>query len=101
MAENEKNVTTNTTDADIIVRVAAKSTPRKVAGAIASVFNKYGKAEVHAVGAAAINQAVKAIAIARGFLTLNGKNLITYPAFTTVNVEGEERTAIVFVVEDR
>lgn len=98
MAENVTNATNVTED---VVKVAAKSTPKSVAGAIAGIVEKTGKAEVHAVGAAAVNQAVKAITIARSFVTLTGKDLICYPAFETVDVNGEDKTAIKFVVEVR
>ena len=60
-----------------------------------------GFAEVQAVGAGAVNQAVKAIAITRGFIAPNGVDLVTIPAFVEINIDGEERTAIKFIVEPR
>jgi stage V sporulation protein S len=65
------------------------------------VIRERGTAEVQAVGAGAVNQAVKAIAIARGFIAPNGIDLISVPAFVEISIEGEERTAIKFIVEPR
>ncbi|OTA40413.1 MAG: stage V sporulation protein S, partial [Symbiobacterium thermophilum] len=67
----------------------------------AAVLREKGSAEVQAVGAGAVNQAVKAIAIARGYVAPNGIDLITIPAFAEIAIEGEERTAIRFIVEPR
>jgi len=82
-------------------KVATKSSPKAVAGAIASVIQKEGAVELRAVGAGAVNQAVKAIAIARGFAAPRGINLICVPGFLEVDIEGEQRTAIRFRVEPR
>ena len=57
--------------------------------------------EIQSVGAGAINQAIKAIAIARGFVAPSGKNLICTPAFSDISIDGEERTAIKLIVEAR
>ena len=83
------------------LKVSAKSSPNSVAGALAGVIREMGVAEVQAIGAGAINQAVKAVAIARGFLAPSGVNLICIPAFTEVEVDGEQRTAIKLIVEPR
>nr|WP_283243630.1 stage V sporulation protein S [Feifania hominis] len=83
------------------MKVSSKSSPNSVAGALAGVIRERGVAEVQAIGAGAINQAVKAIAIARGFLAPSGINLICIPAFTEINIDGEERTAIKLIVEPR
>lgn len=83
------------------LKVSAKSSPNSVAGALAGVIREKGVAEVQAIGAGAINQAVKAVAIARGFLAPSGVNLICIPAFTEVEVDGEQRTAIKLIVEPR
>jgi len=72
-----------------------------VAGALAAVVREKGSAEVQAVGAGAVNQAVKAIAIARGYVAPNGIDLVTIPAFAEITIEEEERTAIRFIVEPR
>lgn len=84
-----------------VLKVSADSKPKAVAGAVAAVLREKGTVELQAVGAGAVNQAVKAIAITRGFVAPNGIDLITIPAFTKVNIEGEERTAIKFVVTTR
>lgn len=84
-----------------IIKVAARSRSTAVAGAIAGVMRERGRAEVQAIGAGAVNQAVKAVAIARGFLTLDGIDAICIPAFVEVEIEGKERTAIRLTVEPR
>ncbi len=84
-----------------ILKVAAKSNPNSVAGALAGVLREKGSAEMQAIGAGAINQAIKAIAIARGFVASGGIDLICIPAFTEIDINGEERTAIRFIVEPR
>ncbi len=84
-----------------VLRVSADSKPKAVAGALAAVLREKGSVEVQAVGAGAVNQAVKAIAITRGFVAPNGIDLIAIPAFTKVVIEGEERTAIRFLVQAR
>jgi len=84
-----------------ILKVSAKSNPNSVAGALAGVIRENGKAEVQAIGAGALNQAIKAIAIARGFVAPTGVDLICIPAFIDVEIDGEERTAIRLLVESR
>ncbi|MEK7682773.1 MAG: stage V sporulation protein S [Chloroflexota bacterium] len=84
-----------------IIKVSALSRTSGVAGAIAGVIREHGRAEVQAIGAGAVNQAVKAIAIARGYLQEDGLRVVCMPEFTTVDIEGKERTAIRFVVEPR
>ena len=84
-----------------ILKVSAKSTPNSVAGAIAGVIREQGSVEVQAVGAGASNQAIKAIAIARGYLAPGGVDLVCVPAFANVEIDGEERTAIKLIVEPR
>lgn len=81
------------------LKVSSKSNPNSVAGALANAFRSSGKVEIQAVGAGALNQAVKAIAIARGFLAPSGKNIICIPAFADISIEGEERTAIKLIIE--
>jgi len=76
------------------LKVGSESNPNKVAGALAGTIREEGKAEMQTIGAGALNQAVKAIAIARGFLAPSGIDLICYPAFVDVIVEGNERTAL-------
>lgn len=84
-----------------VLKVSADSKPKAVAGALAAVLREKGKVEMQAVGAGAVNQAVKAIAITRGFVAPNGIDLVAIPAFTKVIIDGEERTAIRFLVEAR
>lgn len=84
-----------------ILKVASQSNPKSVAGALTVVLRENGRAELQAVGAGAVNQAVKAIAITRGFIAPNGIDLISVPAFVEIAIDGEERTAIKFIVEPR
>ncbi|MFQ3543257.1 stage V sporulation protein S [Halobacillus rhizosphaerae] len=84
-----------------ILKVSAKSVPNSVAGALANVIREHGTAEVQAIGAGALNQAVKAVAIARGFVAPSGLDLICVPAFTDIMIDEEERTAIKLIVEPR
>ncbi|NLZ48597.1 MAG: stage V sporulation protein S [Clostridiales bacterium] len=84
-----------------VLKVSAHSQPKSVAGALAAVLRENSAAEVQAVGAGAVNQAVKAIAITRGFVAPNGIDLVVVPAFSEIVIEGEERTAIKFIVEPR
>ncbi len=82
-----------------ILKVSSKSNPNKVAGALTNVIRDKNIAEVQAIGAGALNQAIKGIAIARGFVAPSGKNLICIPAFSDITIDGEERTAIKLIVE--
>ena len=82
-----------------ILKVSSKSNPSKVAGAIANVFREQGSVEIQTIGAGSLNQAVKAVCIARGFLAPSGQNLIIIPAFSDILIEGEEKTAIKLVVQ--
>lgn len=84
-----------------ILKVSSKSNPNSVAGALAGVVREKGAAEMQVIGAGALNQAVKAIAIARGFVAPSGLDLICTPAFTDIQINGEERTAIKLLVEPR
>lgn len=84
-----------------VLKVSADSNPKAVAGALAALLREYGSAELQAIGAGAVNQAVKAIAITRGFIAPNGIDLVAIPAFTKVEIDGQERTAIRFLVEAR
>ena len=84
-----------------ILKVSAKSSPNSVAGAIAGVVREREAVEVQAVGAGVINQAIKAIAIARGYLAPTGIDLICIPAFTSVTIDSDERTAIKLIIESR
>lgn len=82
-----------------VLKVSTRSNPNAVAGALAGVLRQEGSAEIQAIGAGAINQAVKAVAIARGYVAPSGLDLICIPAFVDVIINGEERTAIKFIVK--
>lgn len=84
-----------------VLKVSSKSNPNSVAGALTGVLKESDVAEIQAIGAGALNQAVKAIAISRGFLAPLGMDLVCIPAFSDVEIEGEERTAIKLTVEIR
>lgn len=81
------------------LKVGTKSNPSKVAGALANVIRQTGSVEIQAIGAGALNQAIKAVAIARGFVAPSGKNIVCIPAFTDITIEGEEKTAIKLIIE--
>jgi stage V sporulation protein S len=84
-----------------ILKVSARSRSTAVAGAIAGVVRESGRAEAQAIGAGAVNQGVKAVAIARGYLALDGIDVVCIPTFTEVEIEGQDRTAIKLIVEPR
>lgn len=84
-----------------ILKVSAQSQPKSVAGALAAILREKSIAELQAVGAGAVNQAVKAIAITRGFVAPNGIDLVVIPAFSEIMIDGEDRTAIKFLIEPR
>ncbi len=83
------------------LKVSSKSNPNSVAGALAGVIRENGVAEIQAIGAGALNQSIKAVAIARGFLAPSGTDLVCIPSFSDVEINGEERTAIKLIVEPR
>ncbi len=82
-------------------RASAKTNPKALAGAVAGIIREEGKAEILAVGAGALNQAVKAVAIARGFVAPGGVDLICIPAFAEVEIEGQSKTGIRLIIEGR
>jgi len=84
-----------------IIKVSARSRSTSVAGAIAGVVREHGRAEVQAIGAGAVNQAVKAVAVARGYLAADGLDVICIPVFIELSIDGLERTAVRLVVEPR
>ena len=88
-------------DGPDIIKVSARSRSTAVAGAIAGVMRQHHSAEVQAIGAGAVNQAVKALAIARGYLERDEMDIVTTPYFTEVDIDGQERTAVRFRVEPR
>ena len=83
------------------LKVSSKSSPASVAGAIAGMVKDGVCVEIQSVGAGAVNQAVKAIAISRGFLSPVGIEIVCIPSFTDIVIDGEYRTAIRFSVEPR
>lgn len=82
-----------------ILKVSAKSNPNSVAGAIVGLIKDTNRAEMQAIGAGALNQAIKAVAIARGFVAPAGVDLVCVPAFAEVEVEGESKTSIKLIVK--
>lgn len=81
------------------LKVSSKSDPNRVAGALANVLRDKGNVEIQAIGAGALNQAIKGVAIARGFVAPSGKNLVCIPAFSDIIIDGEERTAIKLIID--
>ena len=84
-----------------ILKVSSKSGASQVAGAIAGAIREEGKVEVQSIGAGAANQAIKAIAIARGFLLETDVNLVCVPSFIEIEIDGESRTALSMIIEPR
>lgn len=84
-----------------VLKVSSKSVPNSVAGAIAAVIREQRTVEVQAVGAGAANQAIKSIAVARGYLAPIGIDLICIPAFANIVIDGEDRTVIKLICEQR
>jgi stage V sporulation protein S len=82
-----------------LVKVAANSRSTSVAGAIAGIVREKGRVDVQAIGAGAVNQAIKAIAIARGYLELDNIDIACIPSFSEVLIDGKERTAMRLAVE--
>ncbi len=83
-----------------ILKVSNKSDPNKVAGAIAGQIKINKKVEIQVIGAGALNQAIKGIAIARGFVAPSGHNLVCTPSFIEVEIDGEEHTGMKLLVKD-
>jgi stage V sporulation protein S len=84
-----------------MIKVSANSRSTAVAGAIAGVIREHGRAEVQSIGAGAVNQAIKAVAIARGYLKEDGFDIVTIPYFNDIEIDGNERTALRLIVEPR
>ena len=82
-----------------IIKVAATSRSTAVAGAIAGVMREQGRVDVQAIGAGAVNQAIKAVIIARGYLELDGIDIICLPSFVEVIIDDQERTAVRLGIE--
>ena len=86
---------------NITLKVSSKSNPAAVAGALTGTIKDAGQAEIQAIGAGAINQAIKAVTIARGYCAPAGKDLVIAPAFIEVDVNGQTKTAIRLMVSAR
>jgi stage V sporulation protein S len=84
-----------------VIKVSARSRTASVAGAIAGVIRESGRAEVQAIGAGAVNQAIKAIAIATGYMNEEDVQVVCVPSFVEVLIEEQERTALRILVEPR
>jgi stage V sporulation protein S len=84
-----------------VIKVSAHSRSTAVAGAIAGVMRDHRHAEVQAIGASAVNQAIKAVAIARSYLTLDGIDIVCVPEFVEIEIDSQERTALKLVIEPR
>lgn len=84
-----------------IIKVSARSRTAAVAGAIAGVMREAHRAEVQAIGAGAVNQALKAIIIAKGYLAEEDVHIICTPSFVEIEIDDQERTAIRLLIEPR
>ena len=84
-----------------VLKVSSRSNPNSVAGAMAGVIRHSGAVEVQVVGAGALNQAIKALAIARGYVAPAGLDLVCTPTFADIDIDGERRTALRLSIEDR
>ena len=82
-----------------VLKVSSKSKPNSVAGALANAFKECKAVEIQAIGAGALNQAIKAIIAARSFSIGNGFDISSYPHFAEVSIEGEEKTSISIVLK--
>ncbi len=83
------------------LKVSSKSNPVSVRGAIAGIIREKGSVEVQGIGAGAVNQALKSVAVARGYMAPAGVELVCIPAFTSVEIDGESKTAMKLIVEVR
>ena len=84
-----------------VLKVSTTSEPKSVAGAIAAIARNGLSVEIQAIGAGAVNQSVKSVAIARGYVAPNGIDLICIPAFSQIDVDGDLKTSIRFLIEKR
>jgi stage V sporulation protein S len=81
------------------LKVSSKSKPTSIAGALANIIRKENSVEMNAVGAGALNQGIKGIAIARGFLAPSGVDLVCIPSFQDIKIENENKTAIKLIIK--
>ncbi len=101
MIESQSNIPGTSTNKPAPIKVSATSRTTAVAGAIAGTMRDHGVADVQAIGAGAVNQAAKALAIARGYLVDDKIDLVCVPQFIELEIDGQERTALRFRVEAR
>lgn len=83
------------------LKVSANSRTKALAGALTAAVRNDGAVELQAIGAGAVNQAIKAIAVARGFIAPQGISLVVIPSFVKILIDDQERTAIKFLIEPR
>ena len=84
-----------------ILKVSTKSNPSKVAGAVANIFREKKSVEIQTIGAGSLNQAIKAICIARGFLVPGGDDIVIIPSFNDIVIDGEQKTAMKLLIEKK
>ncbi|HPH97760.1 MAG TPA: stage V sporulation protein S [Anaerolineaceae bacterium] len=84
-----------------VIKVSANSRTAAVAGAIAGVIREQKHAEVQAIGAGAVNQAIKALVLAKGYLEGDGIAIVCVPEFVDVNIDDKVRTAIKLIIEPK
>ena len=84
-----------------VLKVSSTTKPNSIAGAIAGIIREEGKVQIQTIGAAALNQTIKGIAIARGYIAPTGHEIVCIPFFKDIEVNGEIRTAIVLTIETR
>jgi stage V sporulation protein S len=84
-----------------MIKVSANSRTSAVAGAIAGVIREHKHAEVQAIGAGAVNQAMKALVLAVGYLNADGIHITCVPEFADVTIDGKVRTAIKLIIDPR
>ena len=84
-----------------ILKVSTKSNPSKVAGAIANIFREKGNVEIQTIGAGSLNQAIKAVCIARGFLAPGGDDIVVIPSFNDIEIESKKKTAMKLLIEKK
>ena len=101
MVEIQSSIPSTDTEKPAPIKVAATSRSTAVAGAIAGTMRDHGVAEVQAIGAGAVNQAAKALAIAHGYLLGDNIDLVCVPHFVELEIDGQERTGVRFRVEAR
>lgn len=81
-----------------VLKVSSKSNPNLVAGALVNILKENENVEIHSIGAGALNQSIKAVAIARGFVAPSGKDIVVIPSFWEVTIDGQVKTAIKLTV---